>query len=227
MAYLNEFPKWDSNGRNLDWLLEQYSTFEKRLQEIRDEFTETVTRLEGNIESLENTYQRELDLFEGRINTLVGEITRKVDSINEHTETYVNNYLTENIETILQDNPVLETKFEKIGYIDTNESVTYNLETDVIYEVMTIDYALNMHKGLAVNNACYLSQVPYLGALVVADVTLIGSGEIGDPYTLDVNEGRVLSDVGTIELYTTNNVLRVYNGGTNRIRVYIKPIAAL
>ena len=53
MAYLNEFPKWDSNGRNLDWLLEQYSTFEKRLQEIRDEFTETVTRLEGDIDNLE------------------------------------------------------------------------------------------------------------------------------------------------------------------------------
>lgn len=225
MAYLNEFPKWDSNGRNLDWLLEQYSTFEKRLQEIRDEFTETVTRLEGDIDNLENTYQRELDLFEGRINTLVGEITRKVDSINEHTEAYVNNYLTENITEILQDNPVLETKFEKIGYIDTNESVTYNLETDVIYEIMTIDYALNMHRGIAVNNACNLTQCPFARAEVVASVVLTGGGD--DPYELDVNTGYVLSDESALTLNASNNVLRIYNESTNRIRVYIKPIATL
>ena len=56
MAYLNEFPKWDSNGRNLDWLLEQYSTFEKRLQEIRDAFNDAVAKVYEN----ENFYKNEV-----------------------------------------------------------------------------------------------------------------------------------------------------------------------
>lgn len=227
MSYLNEFPHTEASKLNLDWILEQYSTFNQRLAEIVQHFDESVEQMQSDILQYKADYEREFNNFKNDITSLVNEYSEKVDSINENIGGYVNEYLTENINTILEDNPVLETKYEKIGYIDTNESVTYNLDTDVIYEIMTIDYALNMHKGIAVNNACKLTQCPYASAEMVADVVLTGSGEVGDPYELDVNKGYVLSDENIISLSATNNVLTITNIGTNRIRVYIKPIATL
>lgn len=209
MAYLNEFPKWDSNGRNLDWLLEQYSTFEKRLQEIRDEFTETVTRLEGDIDSLENTYQRELDLFEGRINTLVREITRKVDSINENIGGYVNEYLTTNINTILQDNPILDTIYQKVGVVEPNSSIAISDLTSDIIDVVILDNSLN-HARYFANSTQY---------------NLVS---VTQNYTEVIIEEQALS-VATLPQFTTrlmlsnvNNSLVINNVGNSNLTVYKK-----
>lgn len=219
MAYLNEFPKWDSNGRNLDWLLEQYSTFEKRLQEIRDEFTETVTRLEGDIDDLENAYQRELDLFEGRINTLLGEITQKVDSINENIGGYVNEYLTENINTILQDNPVLETKYERVGIIPARTDVltpgrfTYQgLETNAMYEILILKYNFEFKKYL-VSNDTYNAVAR---SFRYVETTMTFEGEehmVTAPIMSQFDFAVQVSNVGEGSITFTNdseNVLTVY-----------------
>lgn len=227
MAYLNEFPHVEGSTLNLDWILEQYSTFNERLQQIVDEFHTSVQTMESDIAELENTYSRKLDNFETRILNEIQEMSDKVDSINSNIGGYVNTYLTENITEILQTNPVLEVKFEKIGYIDTNETCTLELEEDKIYEIMTIDYALNMHKGVAVNNACKVTQCPLYSGEFVADVSLTGTGEVGDPYELDVNKGHALSDETSVSLSASSNVLTVTNNGTNRVRVYAKIIGEL
>lgn len=225
MAFNYENPHDDPNLGNYDYYVNEVKDFQRKLDEYQESVDQKLADQDADIANLQNQVNGQINGLRNEVRDFEERISDEVDSINEHTETYVNNYLTENIETILQDNPVLETKYEKIGYIDTNESVTYNLDTDVIYEVMTIDYALNMHKALAVNNACHISQVPYIGAEMVADVTLTGGGD--DPYTLDVNKGRVLSDENVISLSASNNVLTLTNNGSNRIRVYIKAIAAL
>lgn len=223
MAFNYENPHDDPNLGNYDYYVQEVKEFQRKLDEYQESVDQKLADQDADIANLQNTVNGQINGLRNEVRDFEERITEEVDSINEHTETYVNNYLTENITEILETNPVLETKYEKIGYIDTNETVTYNLDTDVIYEVMTIDYALNMHKGLAVNNATHVSQVPYIGAEVVADVALTG----GDPYELDVNKGYVLSDENVISLSASNNVLTVTNNGTNRIRVYIKPIAAL
>ena len=225
MAFNYENPHDDPNLGNYDYYVNEVKDFQRKLDEYQESVDQKLADQDTDIANLQNTVNGQINGLRNEVRDFEARITDEVDSINEHTETYVNNYLTENITEILQDNPVLETKYEKIGYIDTNETVTYNLDTDVIYEVMTIDYALNMHKGLAVNNATHISQVPYIGAEMVADVSLTGGGD--DPYALDVNKGRVLSDENIISLSAANNVLTVTNNGSNRIRVYIKPIAAL
>lgn len=231
MAYLNEFPKWDSNGRNLDWLLEQYSTFEKRLQEIRDEFTETVTRLEGDIDDLENAYQRELDLFEGRINTLLGEITRKVDSINENIGGYVNEYLTENINTILQDNPVLETKYERIGTIQSHSTITINLTQNKMYDIMTLNYAFDMHKLLVSNDTYKFYVRPYVDTLLINNVNASEGMVPGTPPTsvlvppLNVGTETVAVPVLNAVTASINNlVLTLTNNTDNVLTVYKKEL---
>lgn len=227
MAYLNEFPHVEANKLNLDWLLEQYSTFNKRLKELHDHFDEAVATFETELESFKHDYEEEFLSFTNEINSTVNDISDKVDRIDSNIGDYVENYLEENIQEILVNNPVLETTFTKFGYIDTNETATLELETDKLYEIMTIDYALNMHKGIAVNNAYKLTQCPFISGEFVADVTLTGSGEASDPYELNVNKGYALSDETSISLSSTNNVLTVTNTGTNRVRVYYRIIGEL
>lgn len=227
MAYLNEFPHVEANKLNLDWLLEQYSTFNKRLKELHDHFDEAVATFETELESFKHDYEEEFLSFTNEINSTVNDISDKVDRIDSNIGDYVENYLEENIQKILVNNPVLETTFTKFGYIDTNETATLELETDKLYEIMTIDYALNMHKGIAVNNACKLTQCPFISGEFVADVSLTGSGEPSDPYELNVNKGYALSDETSISLSSTNNVLTVTNTGTNRVRVYYRIIGEL
>lgn len=225
MAYLNEFPHVEGSALNLDWILEQYSTFNQRLQEITDAFNEAVQTMEADISTLENNYRRELDNFESRILNEVQTMSNKVDSINENIGGYVNNYLTENITQILQTNPVLEVKFEKIGYIDTNETCTLELEEDKIYEIMTIDYALNMHRGLAVNNATRITESPHDMIEVIYSAELEALEPEG--YDLRTTQAPVKYFEDLISLSAASNVLTITNLGTNRIRVYAKIIGEL
>ena len=95
MAYLNEFPNWESNGRNLDWLLEQYSTFNERLQQIVDEFHESVQQMETDISNLELEYQRKLDTFEGRVLNEINTISNAIDQVSKNVSDYVSEHMSE------------------------------------------------------------------------------------------------------------------------------------
>lgn len=219
MAYLNEFPKWDSNGRNLDWILEQYSTFNQRLQEIVDEFHSATEQMQSDIQGLETNYQRQLDLFEGRINTLVGEITRKVDSINENIGGYVNTYLTENINTILQDNPVLETKWERVGTVATGDTFTYTLAANKMYEIVYLDYEFNYSKFLVSNNTYKKIAQTYTNIpttienelthdVVICSVPVILPDTLGESINVSLN----------------NLVFSITNNKPNTLTVYVKEL---
>lgn len=232
MAYLNEFPHVEANKLNLDWLLEQYSTFNKRLKELHDHFDEAVATFETELESFKHDYEEEFLSFTNEINSTVNDISDKVDRIDSNIGDYVENYLEENIQEILVNNPVLETTFTKFGYIDTNETATLELETDKLYEIMTIDYALNMHKGIAVNNAYKLTQCPLESAeFVVSFAYDMEWSQILDSDNVfsitDYIQGRALTDETSISLSSSNNVLTVTNRGTNRVRVYYRIIGEL
>lgn len=236
MAYLNEFPHTEASKLNLDWILEQYSTFNQRLAEIVQHFDDSVEQMQSDVLQFKADYETAFNNFKNDITSLVNEYSDKVDSINENIGGYVNEYLVENINTILENNPVLETKYEKIGYIDTHEYVEYTLENDVIYEIMTLDYALNMHKALAVNNAFKINLAPFTETDVISSVRASdvfipgGEGSLGYnvcEYPLTVVPSVVYEQVPLISGTSSGNVLTITNNGSNRIRVYIKPIATL
>lgn len=233
MAFNYENPHDDPNLGNYDYYVNEVKDFQRKLDEYQESVDQKLADQDADIANLQNQVNGQINGLRNEVRDFEERISDEVDSINEHTETYVNNYLTENIETILQDNPVLETKYEKIGYIDTNESVTYNLETDVIYEVMTIDYALNMHKGLAVNNAFNITQTPAVVETVVTGVLASeGSVPLEPPVTVVTSVTPTHGEIScnNISLITgtcSGNVLTITNTGSNRVRVYIKPIAAL
>lgn len=225
MAFNYENPHDDPNYGNYDWLCQEQRRIEDKVESYKDELDLKNEQQDGAINQVRTDMNQAIADVRTDMNAADQILDDKIDAIGDNVATYTQTYITENINEILANNPTIETKYEKIGYIDTNESVTYNLETDVIYEIMTIDYALNMHKALAVNNACQITQVPYAGAEMVSSVVLTGGGD--DPYELDVDTGRVLADENVISLSASNNVLRITNTGTNKVRVYIKPIAAL
>lgn len=234
MAFNYENPHDDPNLGNYDYYVNEVKDFQRKLDEYQESVDQKLADQDADIANLQNTVNGQINGLRNEVRDFEERITEEVNSINEHTETYVNNYLSENITEILETNPVIETKYEKIGYIDTNEYVDVTLDTDVIYDIMTIDYALNTHKALAVNNAFKVTQTPGSLVQLVTDI-LVDKANVPEVTPVfeavtNVIAGKDPIPVNSTSLITgsaSNNVLRITNTGTNKVRVYIKPIAAL
>ena len=106
MAYLNEFPHMEANKLNLDWLLEQYSTFNKRIKEIQDHFDEVAAEMASEVNQLEqdfddfkqtvNTNFSNLSHdIEVQVNAAIADIQRQIDAINNNMETYISEHMNE------------------------------------------------------------------------------------------------------------------------------------
>lgn len=106
MGYINEFPHFESNKLNLDWILEQYATFNKRIQEIQDHFDEVAEGMEQEVEQLssdfddfKNEVNGSLDEFEGSIQGQLTEglenIESQIEVISTNMATYVEQHMSE------------------------------------------------------------------------------------------------------------------------------------
>lgn len=110
MGYLNEFPHFESNKLNLDWLLEQYSTFNDRLQEITDAFNAAVNQFESDLEDYETSINDAVASFENTVNGIIsdfktetnGEIAtfeatveREIQQLTTNMVTYVEEHMDE------------------------------------------------------------------------------------------------------------------------------------
>lgn len=106
MAYINEFPNWDSNKLNLDWILEQYSTFNQRIQEIQDHFDEVaqgmgelVAELEQDFTEFQTTVNGQLDQFEEdiqqQLTSGLTDIQQQVTFISSNMASYIAEHMNE------------------------------------------------------------------------------------------------------------------------------------
>ena len=209
MAYLNEFPHTEASKLNLDWILEQYSTFNQRLAEIVQHFDDSVAQMQSDILQFKGDYETAFNNFKDDITSLVNEYSEKVDSINENIGGYVNEYLTENINTILEDNPVLDTIYQRVGVVEPNSSITISDLTSDIIDIVILDNSLNHARFFANNTTNNLISV-------TQDYTDVVIGE------------RTLS-VATLPQFTTrlmvtnvNNNVVISNSGSNNLTVYKK-----
>lgn len=209
MAYLNEFPMWEADKLNLDWILEQYSTFNARIQEIMEHFDETILQINSDLQTFENTINGQFDNFKHDVNETISAYNEKVDSINENIGGYVNEYLTTNINTILEDNPVLDTIYQRVGVVEPSSSITISDLTSDIIDIVILDNSLNHARFFANNTTNNLISV-------TQDYTDVIIGE------------RTLS-VATLPQFTTrlmvtnvNNNVVISNSGSNNLTVYKK-----
>ena len=110
MGYLNEFPHFESNKLNLDWLLKQYSTFNDRLQEITDAFDAAVNQFEKDLEDYETSINDAIASFENTVNGIIrdfktetnGEIAtfeatveREIEQLTTNMIEYVGEHMSE------------------------------------------------------------------------------------------------------------------------------------
>lgn len=153
MAYLNEFPNWESNGRNLDWLLEQYSTFNERLQQIVDEFHESVQQMETDISNLESEYQRKLDTFEGRVLNEINTISNAIDQVSQNVSDYVSEHMNEwQLDAMTGDaNDIIIGEFDPTQPItdggNLNSIIINNERVLVGFDSYKVFYSTSIHKN--------------------------------------------------------------------------------
>lgn len=106
MAYLNEYPHVEPNKLNLDWLLEQYSTFNKRIAEILQHFDETVEQIRADFQTAVDTFENQLATFENDINGQFNEfktevrndittIENAIEQVSDNVSEYVNEHMEE------------------------------------------------------------------------------------------------------------------------------------
>lgn len=94
MAFLNEFPHFNANSMNLDWLLEQYSTFNQRLQELHDHFDEAVASMEAEIASYKAEYEQAFADYKAEINSAMTAYETSVNNTISAFETSVNSTIS-------------------------------------------------------------------------------------------------------------------------------------
>ena len=84
MAYLNEFPHFESTTLNLDWLLQQYSTFNERIKEIQDHFDEVAEAMQQGIDTFEENVNNSLSQMTQDITDLQGDFDDFVSTVNQN-----------------------------------------------------------------------------------------------------------------------------------------------
>lgn len=229
MAFNNEFPHVEANKLNLNWLLKQYATFNDRLQELHDHFDESVETMQNSQAAFEQAITNLFNTFKNETNAKVDEIADAVDQINQQTDEYVYNYLSENITEILETNPVLETKYNRVGTIAATSSITIELEQNKIYDIMCLNYAFDMVKVLASNNIAKIVQAPIMKTVVTENIvtseTIVPDiGTVIASVTPIRTDPVILYYDSYITISVANNVLTLTNTSGNVITVYDKII---
>lgn len=215
MAYINEFPNWDSNKLNLDWILEQYSTFNQRIQEIQDHFDEVAEAMGGEVEQLESDFNdfktlvdNNMDSFETQIqqelSSGLAQIQQQVTFISsnmaEYIQEHMNEWQAEASYTDAQKRVNFNTSNNPL--LDQNKSVYSTLIGNVIHETrlnpplyfvnqanptITSDYINNCNITLTPGTFLVIAKVDFVA-------TLISDGKI--PVWLSPNDSDVIELVG-------------------------------
>ena len=140
MAYINEFPNWDSNKLNLDWILEQYSTFNQRIQEIQDHFDEVAEAMGQEVDQLESDFNdfktlvaNNMDAFElsiqRQLNQGLSNIQSQINTISSDMAAYISEHMSEWQAEADYSNHVMKFSNEATPTEDLTKTV-YQLQLD-------------------------------------------------------------------------------------------------
>ena len=95
MAYNNEFPHFEANKLNLNWLLEQYSTFNDRIQEIMTAFNTAVEQFESDLQDFETDVNTAISNFETNVNNIISEFQTTINDEISEFQTSTNDEISE------------------------------------------------------------------------------------------------------------------------------------
>ncbi|WP_407422654.1 hypothetical protein [Methanobrevibacter sp.] len=236
MSNLNTFPHINADDLNLDWLLLQYATFNERIAEIMAHFDEVAAAMADQNEqyknqmlALYNNYKNYVDAKVASMQNQVDSVKDAVEQINQKTDEYVYNYLEENITEILQDNPVIETRYENKGGIAAGATTLIELDQNVVYDIMLNNWDLGTIKILASNNDWNYVALPMItenDASHISGVTtaIVPGGSIGDTFVKEISYTQVpVSEaVSYVTVSINNRVMSITNNSQQTITLYMK-----
>lgn len=95
MAYLNEFPNLKPNELNLNWILEQYSSFNDKLQELHDHFDSAINDINASIDEFENGINAEFNEFKDEVNGQIATINNAIEQVSDNVSEFVAEHMEE------------------------------------------------------------------------------------------------------------------------------------
>lgn len=148
MGYLNEFPHFESNKLNLDWLLEQYSTFNQRIQEIQDHFDEVAEAMQQGIDTFEENVNNSLGQMTQNITDLQGDFDAFVETVNQNFSDLTDDIrddVSDALSDMQDDVSTAITDIQSQITTISNNMVTYisNHFEEWAVEAVTINFSIN------------------------------------------------------------------------------------
>ncbi|MBO7716313.1 MAG: hypothetical protein J6S85_22300 [Methanobrevibacter sp.] len=204
MAYLNEYPHVEPNKLNLDWLLEQYSTFNKRIAEILQHFDETVEQIRADFQTAVDTFENQLEAFESNIMGQFEAYRTLVNSTISTFETTVNETIS-NFETSINDdfndfkddvNTQVETISDALDVI-SQDVVTYVSQhiSQWTLEALSIDVTVPQTLNTDTYGNVTLTGVGVSQKVVILGVSRETHAGGGAPYINHFDEKYVNGDI--------------------------------
>lgn len=174
MAYLNEFPHTEASKLNLDWILEQYSTFNERLAEIVQHFDESVAQMESDILQFKGEYETAFNNYKSDINhlmedfeQLVNQEVQQVSNAIEQVNRNITVYLEENLPTLIENDQTIHQEIVNIAKVNViSENVTTGTTPDSSpygFGLYTGSVTINKNIG-KVTNICIVDMSPTIGS---------------------------------------------------------------
>lgn len=224
MAYINEFPNWDSNKLNLDWILEQYSTFNQRIQEIQDHFDEVAESMGQEVEQLESDFNdfktlidNNMDSFETQIqqelSSGLAQIQQQVTFISSNMADYIAEHMNEWQAQASYTDAQKRVNFNTSNnpLLDQNKSVYSTLIGNTIHETRLnppLYFVNEANPTVTANyiNDCNITLTPGT-FLVIAKVDFLDTRVVAgsDAVWLAPNDSDVIELVGgTNAIYMTD-----------------------
>lgn len=177
MANLNTFPHVNADDLNLDWLLEQYSTFNDRIAEIQAHFDEVAENMAQQNAQYKNEMLALFNNYKNYINAKIESVENAIEQVSNNVSDFVADHMeewqleamtTENNDIIigeydpeqpitnglsLNDIIINNTKYlvggyEYLGRITPEDSITSQLDINAIYEYMTVNWNHGIDKWL-------------------------------------------------------------------------------
>lgn len=212
MGYLNEFPHVESNKLNLDWLLEQYRTFNDRIAEIQAHFDEVAEEMRQENAQYKADMLSAFNSFKDDVNEQVASISNAIEQVSDNVSEFVEEHMSEwqldamttpdndivigdyDPEEVTNggalDTMIINNKqyilggYEYKGQCDADSTFTFTMEAGAMYEIMAYNFVYGVHKFLAVaGQGVAIISKPYSSANVVGSITG-ASGHIGANATM-------------------------------------------
>ena len=210
MAYLNEFPHFNANTMNLDWILEQYSTFNQRLQELHDHFDEAVAQMEEDIATFKSEYEQAfaeykievastISTFETQVNSAISAFETQVNGAISAFETQVNGAISEfetqiNSEVATISNFLEQISEDVVSFVEQHLS-EWSIQATTVDVTVNLTVNTETYGNVGLGTAVSVTERP----LILGIYTTTGSG--GAPrinhYTPTIKNNDIYPKVDT------------------------------